>query len=241
MSFTINEIKGYWDKLFVPLSKKEFYEIEETHKYDNFAQFSRWNGKKVLEIGCGVGVDAIRFAQTGAKVSAVDLSETAISLAKKYAQEVGQNDIRFYTGNAEELTRIVPVEKYDLIYSLGVIHHTVNTAGVVDQIKEYCDENTIVKIMIYHKYSWAVLWILLKGGLRFWKMRELLSKYSEGRDCPITKVYSLKEANKLFKDFQIVEMKLGFPLSESNHFKIRLPFERYFGWHILITAKYKKK
>ena len=50
-----------------------------------FAQFERWKGKKVLEVGCGIGTDAINFARAGARVTAVDLSDESLKLAKQRA------------------------------------------------------------------------------------------------------------------------------------------------------------
>jgi 2-polyprenyl-3-methyl-5-hydroxy-6-metoxy-1,4-benzoquinol methylase len=47
-----------------------------------FAQFERWRGKKVLEIGCGIGTDTVNFACNGALVTAVDLSPQSLDLAR---------------------------------------------------------------------------------------------------------------------------------------------------------------
>ena len=44
---------------------------------------NQYKGKKVLEVGCGVGTDLSQFARNGAKVSGVDLTPKGIALAKK--------------------------------------------------------------------------------------------------------------------------------------------------------------
>lgn len=83
----------------------------------------------MLEIGCGIGTDTISFARHGAQVTAVELSERSLEIAQKRAEVYGlQNHLRFVWGNAEELTRYVPIEPYDLIYSLAsfTIHHIRN-------------------------------------------------------------------------------------------------------------------
>ena len=70
-----------------------------------FADFKRWKGKKVLEIGCGIGTDTINFARHGAQVTAVDLTEKSLELARQRARVFGLEDrIRFIQANAEELS-----------------------------------------------------------------------------------------------------------------------------------------
>jgi len=54
-----------------------------------FAQFDRWAGKKVLEIGCGIGTDTMGFARAGAQVTAVDLSDASLAVAKAAAEFIG--------------------------------------------------------------------------------------------------------------------------------------------------------
>lgn len=94
---SIEDVKAFWDKrpCNIRHSQKEegtkeyFDEVEkrkffvEPHIVD-FADFPSVKGKKVLEIGCGLGTVTINFARAGAKkVTAVDLSERSLELAKK--------------------------------------------------------------------------------------------------------------------------------------------------------------
>ena len=70
-----------------------------------FAEFERWNGKKVLEIGCGIGTDTISFARAGAEVTVAELSDQSMAVAQQRAEVFGLADrIHFYNGNAEELS-----------------------------------------------------------------------------------------------------------------------------------------
>lgn len=91
--------RGYFDEVE---ARKYFVEPHIPH----FAEFPRWQGRKVLEIGCGIGTDTINFARHGASVTAVELSERSLEIAKQRAEVYGLQDrIRFIWGNAEELTR----------------------------------------------------------------------------------------------------------------------------------------
>jgi 2-polyprenyl-3-methyl-5-hydroxy-6-metoxy-1,4-benzoquinol methylase len=112
-----------------PVGTREYFDQVEARKYlvephsPLFAEFDRWQGKKVLEIGCGIGTDSVNFARHGARLTAVDLSDESLRVCQQRFQVYGL-DGRLYQGNAEQLSSFVPVETYDLIYSFGVIHPT---------------------------------------------------------------------------------------------------------------------
>jgi ubiquinone/menaquinone biosynthesis C-methylase UbiE len=226
-----------------------------------FAQFERWRGKKVLEIGCGIGTDTINFARHGAWVTAVELSERSLEIAQKRAEVYGLSDrIRFYLGNAEELSRFVPVEPYDLIYSFGVIHHTPHPERVIAEMRHYARSGTTVKVMVYHRYSWKVLWILLTYGKgQFWRLAELVAQYSEAQTgCPVTYTFTKREIRDLLErhGFRVTEIWVDhiFPYRIPDYVRYRyvkvwyfrwMPqplfrwLERHFGWHICVTATYE--
>ncbi|HYM91048.1 MAG TPA: class I SAM-dependent methyltransferase, partial [bacterium] len=162
---SIESIKDFWDRRSCnirhsskPVGTREYFDEVEARKYyvephiPRFAQFERWQGKRVLEIGCGIGTDTINFARRGARVTAVELSEKSLELARQRADVYGLEDrIQFHLGNAEELADFVPVEPYDLVYSFGVIHHTPHPQRVIGQIRRYVRSDSVVKLMVYHR------------------------------------------------------------------------------------------
>src|SRR5512138_2364436 len=125
----IQTVQAYWNARpcnirhsTQPIGTKEYFDEVEARKYfvephiPGFAQFERWKGKKVLEVGCGIGTDSTNFARAGAELTAVDLSESSLQVARQRLDVFGLK-ARTYQANAEELSKTVPVEKYDLIYS----------------------------------------------------------------------------------------------------------------------------
>jgi SAM-dependent methyltransferase len=268
----IDHVRGFWDQRPCnirhspkPLGTEAFYDEVEARKYfvephiPRFAQFERWRGKRVLEIGCGIGTDTVNFARHGASVTAVELSEKSLEIARHRALIYGlQGDIRFYCGNAEELSVFLPVEPYDLVYSFGVIHHTPHPERIIEQIRRYMQAGSTIKIMVYHRYAWKVLWIILAYGKgRFWRLADLVAQHSEAQTgCPITYTFTRREVRELLErhGFRVTSMWVDhiFPYRISDYVQYRYmkvwyfrwmprPFfrrlEQLFGWHLCVTAE----
>src|SRR3954470_11590180 len=112
---TIADVRNYWDARPCnirhsqkPLGSREYFDEVEARKYfvephiPGFADFSRWAGKRVLEVGCGIGTDAVNFARAGADYPAIELSQTSLSIAQKRFEVFGLTG-RFFSCNAEQL------------------------------------------------------------------------------------------------------------------------------------------
>jgi SAM-dependent methyltransferase len=267
----IDRVGTYWDSRPCnlrhspkPLGSPAYFAEVEARKYlvephiPAFADFARWRGKKVLEIGCGLGTDTINFARAGARVTAVDLSEASLTLARRRAELSGL-DITFRQGNAEELTAFVPLEPYDLVYSFGVIHHTPHPRRVIEEIRSYMHRDSLLKLMVYHRHSWKVFWILMNYGQgAFWNLEELVARHSEAQTgCPITYTYTRNSIQELLTGFEIVSTEVDhiFPYKIEDYVRYRyalvwyfrhLPrpwfrwLESNFGWHLCVTAKLAK-
>lgn len=264
---TTEEVRTYWDKRPCnirhspkPLGTKEYFDEVEKRKYfvephiPGLVQFEKWRGKKVLEIGCGIGTDAVNFARAGADYTAIELSSASLDIAKKRFEVYGLKG-HFYLGSAEELNSFLPQEKYDLIYSFGVIHHTPHPEKVIEEIKKYCGPETELRIMLYSKWSWKTIWIIFKYGKGvFWKAKALVPKYSEAQTgSPVTFYYSFADVKKFLKGFRVTEIRKDhiFPYVIEKyknyeyekvwyfrylpHFVFRW-LEKWLGWHTLITA-----
>ncbi len=209
----------------------------------------------MLEIGCGIETDTVNFAKAGAQVTAIDYSERSLEIARNRAKTYGL-DITFYHANCEELSKKVPVEKYDLVYSFGVIHHTLNPELAVSELCKYMDPESILKIMVYHRNSWKVFWIVFALGKgAFWNLEELIARYSEAQSgCPVTYAYPKKSIRGLLKGFVLTKIVVDhiFPFKIPEYRKYSYKkvwyfrvfpktlfrwFEHYFGWHLCVTAK----
>ena len=90
----VERVRDFWDSRPCNIrhspkevGTREYFDDVETRKYfvephiPLFAEFERWRGKRVLEIGCGIGTDTIGFARHGAFVTAVELSKNSMEIA----------------------------------------------------------------------------------------------------------------------------------------------------------------
>lgn len=253
----IQTVKSYWNNRPCnirhskqKIGTKEYFDEVEQRKYfvephiPGFAQFERWKGKKVLEVGCGIGTDTINFARAGANVSAVDLSDESLKIAKQRAKVFELDDrIVFYQANAEELTYIVPIESFDLIYSFGVIHHTPEPRNAITQIKRYMNSDSEFKLMLYAKNSWKN--IMIEAGY---------DQPEAQNGCPVAYTYTADEISDLLKGFEILEIKHDhiFPFVIEKYINYEYDIVPWFasmpkemftalenklGWHLLINAK----
>src|SRR5579871_4908200 len=229
----ISKVNEYWNARPCnirhspkPVGSREYFDEVEARKYfveshiPGFAAFESWNGKRVLEIGCGIGTDTISFARHGAQVTAVDLTEKSLEVARQRARVFGLDDrVTFFQANAEKLSDFVPPEPYDLVYSFGVIHHTPHPDSVLEEIRKFVTPESTLKIMVYNRWSWKVLWILFVYGKgQFWKLNRLIADYSEAQTgCPVTYSYSRSSGRRWLEShgFRVTQVTVDhiFPYS----------------------------
>jgi ubiquinone/menaquinone biosynthesis C-methylase UbiE len=157
-----------------PFSKQYFEEIEAFRYFDQpfihaFAQFTRFRGKRVLEVGFGAGTDFIQWLRAGVLATGVDLTEEALqNLSRR---------IETYGLPAPEHIGIADAEKlpfadhsFDLGYSFGVLHHTPDTEKAIRELVRVVKPGGEIKLMLYNRRSIYVFnrWVkyaLLRGRL----------------------------------------------------------------------------
>lgn len=268
---SIEDVKNFWNKRpcnirhsTKPIGTKEYFDEVEQRKYfveahiPEFAEFEKWRGKRVLEIGCGIGTDAINFVRHGAHLTTLELSKESLDITKKRFESYGL-EANFILGNAEELDSLIPEgEQFDLIWSFGVIHHSPHPEKILEKCNRYLKDDGEIRVMVYSKISYKLFYLMRETDLwDFSSLDELISTYSEAQTgCPITYSYTFESAKKLFSDFTILDMRKAhiFPWVIEKYVKYQYEKEACFknvsddffkeleselGWHMLITAKKK--
>jgi len=223
-----------------------------------FTEFAKWKGKRVLDLGCGIGTQSISFAMAGANVTAVDLSPVSLEIAAGRIRAHGLEDkIRLVCADMQKLGSALPARPYDLVYAWGTIHHCPNPERVLAETKGFMGPHSVLKIMLYHKWSAKGLQTLFRygGWLRSASTIGLHSEAQQG--SPVTWLYSRREARELLYDFEIDDLCVDhiFPYRIPDYIKgqyvrewywrmmpdwLFRKLERTFGWHMMITAKRRR-
>jgi ubiquinone/menaquinone biosynthesis C-methylase UbiE len=159
-----------------------------------------FKGFSVLEIGCGGGADAVKFVESGASYTGIDLTEKAVSITKARIGEKG----RVYQMNAESID--FPDNHFDMVYSWGVIHHALDQKKVYDEIYRVLKPRGTLYIMLYNKpsvrYNLDIMFLRqiakwfhprLRPYRNFAK-KDWISANTDTLGCPRADVYTKKEA-----------------------------------------------
>lgn len=239
-------IKRYWEectpmkfdaeKWTYPQKRQFRYELQD-YMHDAF-KFEQWHGKKVLEVGCGSGIDALEFARYGADVTACDITENAVLLTRQLAQEAGMA-IRVVRLSSCRLPWTD--NTFDCVYSYGVLHHIPEVGAVLEEIKRVLKPGGTFMGMVYHKDSLLNAYsieYLHRGEM---PDNELASFYSErNTNCPYTHPYSKTAATYLMESY-FTDVKvsvhynvLDLPGQRKVKFTIDPKWE--LGWHLVIKG-----
>jgi SAM-dependent methyltransferase len=243
---TVETVKDFWESHVnneyytdaQRASEEYFREIEERRyraHYNLVDLFASLQGSygRLLEIGCGIGVDSIQLAKAGFDVTAVDLTESALQVAKEFAAHRGVT-IDFRQANAEHLD--FPDASFDAVYSFGVLHHTPDIEQAVAEVHRVLKPGGTAYVMLYHTYS------LVNAVHKVFRL-----PYESPRDrddhCPVVYTFSRKQARELFGAFSRVDVHAAYPftygfgpLTMHTPMVIRRPLGRAIGWHLMITA-----
>ena len=239
------------------LGTREFFDSIEQHRYHRYAPwmpevmgFNEFAGARLLEVGCGMGTDLLQFARGGARVTGVDLTPRSIEISRNHLKLYGQAG-DFVLTDGEHLP--FEDERFDVVYSNGVLHHTPDTAGAIREIHRVLRPGGQACVMLYHRGSFAY-WvnIMLRYGVlnaelfRGLTPGEIMSRHveiSENDARPLVKVYSRKQARELFSMFKEVKIQVEQLTREELRFIGRLipdaslrRLGKLVGWNVIIKA-----
>jgi len=238
-----------------------FFAKVESYRYDVYAPwmpevlgFSSFRGQRVLEIGPGLGSDHARFARSGARMFAVDLTLRHLELTQRRFRLEGLTT-RVAHADVEDL----PFRDgaFDGVYAFGVIHHTPHMARAIGEIHRVLRPGGRAIVGLYHRNS-AFFWIytivvrgIVYGGLYRKGYRRLLSEIeprSTTSDAvPLVRVLTRRRCRQLFAAFAglgirtvHIDVSHVWPSLPATPWKWRHLLERVagrWGWYLIVTAR----
>jgi 2-polyprenyl-3-methyl-5-hydroxy-6-metoxy-1,4-benzoquinol methylase len=248
----LQTIQAYWNAHIHdleitkhPVGTQGFFEDLREYRFDKLRylpkviDFSAFRDKRLLEIGCGVGIDLVEFAKHGSAVTGIDVAESAIELARRNLAFQGvHGDLQVMNGEALKF----PEESFDVVYAHGVLQYTADARRMVTEIHRVLRPGGEALLMVYNRYSWLNL------------LSVVLGVALEHEDAPVLEKYSARQFTDMLGDFAEVQLLFErFPVKTRLHGGLKgtfyntlfVPFfnslprvlVRRSGWHLLAKAK----
>jgi len=211
------------------------YHFDKLHHLLELVDFGGYAGRRVLDVGCGTGVDLVRFVRGGASGFGIDLADSAIALARENLRHQSLA-ASLSVGDGECLP--FPDGTFDLVYAHGVLQYTPGDRALVEECRRVLAPGGTAFFQVYNRISWLnALSRVMKVGL-------------EHQDAPVIRKYSPGEFRALLGGFSSVRIVYErFPVTSRlhggwkgaiyNHLfvgtfnAIPRPLVRRFGWHLL--------
>jgi 2-polyprenyl-3-methyl-5-hydroxy-6-metoxy-1,4-benzoquinol methylase len=210
-----------------------------------FAGFHLWAGKRVLEIGCGIGSDAEEFAKHGADYVGIDYSDQSVEIARKRFEVLGLEG-EFHNIDASDSAAVAGLGKFDLVYSYGVIHHFPAIDKIINNVYTVLEHNAEFRFMVYAKNSWK--YAMIQKGL---------DQFEAQAGCPYAQAYTKEDIHHLLDaQFHVERLRqdhcfmYNVDAYKQGRYELETWFEampesyrqavrEYLGWHLLVKAKKK--
>ncbi len=195
------------------------------------------HGKKVLEIGCGLGAHTERLCSVGAEVTSIDISETSVHVTKR------RLELKGLFGTVEQAdAESLPFgdAEFDFIWSWGVIHHSPNTQACAEEISRVLKPGGELRIMLYHStsfYNWVNVILrygILQGKLLHMSVQDLHNRYTDGKKiggAPLAKYYSRKEVARTLFPSLVIRSQISYEQKNVISTFVPARYRRAFeGW-----------
>ena len=233
-----DDVKRFWEQeacgeRYGAAQDKVRYELEP--EILAFADFESAKGKRVLEIGVGMGSDFVRWVRGGAIATGIDLTARAVALTQRRVLDEGlEAEVR--VADAEALP--FGDETFDIVYSWGVLHHTPHPAQALAEAQRVLAPGGQLKVMLYHRRSWVALAAWARFGLLRARPLTTLKKAVAQIESPGTQAFTVEEVRTILT--RMKELSARPVLTRWD--RRSLPFVSWlagdrFGWFLLIEGR----
>jgi SAM-dependent methyltransferase len=179
------------------------YHFEKLHHLRRLVEFAGAPGRRVLDVGCGTGVDLVHFVQGGASATGVDASSAAIRLA---ARNLAHHDLHAHLLVADGEALPFGAASFDYVFAHGVVQYTADDTQLVQECRRVLRPGGQAFFQVYNRVSWLnALSKLMKVDL-------------EHVDAPVIKTYTHAGFRRLLAGFNTVHLVTErFPVKSRLH------------------------
>lgn len=246
----------------------EFFDRYDGYRYEKEPHILRrldeleWAGKRVLEIGLGLGADSEQIVRRGGRWSGVDLTEESVDVVRT------RFDLHALPHERLEVASVLDLpfdaQTFDVVYSFGVLHHVPQVRDAQREIARVLKPGGRLVAMLYAKHSvnyWisialvrraAVAAVCLTGrsasgilgahvrnarvlGLRrYLAMERFLHANTDGPYNPYSRVYTVRDVRREFDRFRLVKAQKDFMHAPPLPVGRLDPLAGLLGWHLWV-------
>jgi ubiquinone/menaquinone biosynthesis C-methylase UbiE len=207
-----------YDRLFFERVEADRY--RQRYWQQGYFDYQSFRGRRVLEIGVGLGTDLKQFARNGADCFGVDITDTHLQLTRKNFRTEGLK-VDLYKADAVWLP--FHDNYFDCVYSFGVLHHIPDVEIVLAEAKRVLKSGGLFQVAVYHIYSIHTFTLLIRAMATGKIFRvgvagvlATIEKGAGGNEIkPYVRLYSRHELSQLitncgFKEISIAIRQVNF-------------------------------
>lgn len=180
--------KDYFDRVEEDRYRQQYWQRD-------YFDYTSFRGKKVLEIGIGLGTDLKQFARNSAECYGVDITDAHLKMTRLNFE---LNGFKVDARKTDATALSFPDGYFDCVYSFGVLHHIPDVDKVLAEISRVLKPGGVLQTAVYHLYSIHTLAFLLRSAVsgQLFKIgfAGVLSTIEKGADGvtvkPYVKLYS---------------------------------------------------
>ena len=132
------DLKNFYNKVYQDGEQKHFTNLATTGKTsEEFSEILKeveWEGKKVIDVGCGTGFFAYQVAKKGGIVLGIDYSEEAIKLAK---EKYDHKNLSYKKMDINDRM----TKKFDVVISIGTLEHMNRPYTMLKKLRNLLEKN----------------------------------------------------------------------------------------------------
>ncbi len=200
-------------------------------------KIQKLHGAKILEIGCGYGALMSLFAESGAKVTGVEIDEPSLEIARKRLK--GNKNAKIVKGHGEKLA--FDDMSFDIVVLFDVIEHVGDPIAMMREVVRvlkpdgilYCEFTPYYSLAGHHLYDISKLPIhilperYIKKLVYSSKVSGIFNTDEYWADYMSLNKLRISRFQKSVSDLVVIEENYIFKYPDV--FEIRIPFLAYFG------------